>query len=199
MKLRLVCVGKLSLAYARDGVEEYTARLRRYLPFEALELREEKGGKKLDPAFVRERESVQLLEKIPVDYGTDQVLYHSERHMIDQIGDHPGMNMSEFARVMGVTKGAVSQVVKKLETKGVVRRYKSADNDKEVFIELTGPGRDIYAKHKEVNAESIGPLYEELKKYSDDKVYFLVEIFKWFDSFLDSAREQMLKHSKGGH
>ena len=46
MKLRLLCVGKLSLPYLRDGVEEYSDRLRRYLPFEALELREEKGGKK---------------------------------------------------------------------------------------------------------------------------------------------------------
>ena len=65
MKLRLLCVGKLSLAYARDGVEEYAGRLKRYLPFDAHELREEKGGKKADPAYVRERDSEQLLARIP--------------------------------------------------------------------------------------------------------------------------------------
>jgi DNA-binding MarR family transcriptional regulator len=119
--------------------------------------------------------------------------------MLDAIGDNPTMNISEFARNIGVTKGAVSQVVKKLEEKQVVRRYKQAENDKEVFIELTNLGKDIYKKHKKTNEESIIPLHDELLKYSDDKVYFLIEMFKWIDSYLDSARKQMLSHSKGEH
>lgn len=65
MKLRLLCVGKLSLSHARDGVEEFSKRLKRYLPFETLELREEKGGKKADPGYIRERESEQLLNRVP--------------------------------------------------------------------------------------------------------------------------------------
>ena len=99
MKLRLLCVGKLSLAYARDGVEEYTARLRRYLPFEALELREEKGGKKVDPAFLRERESRQLLDKILADafvvvldergrpHSSEELAGLVERHMLEGTGE----------------------------------------------------------------------------------------------------------------
>ncbi len=149
--------------------------------------------------FIRLANKYRSLEKIPVDYGAGHRLYHSERHMLDQIGDNPEMNITEFAHFVGVTKGAVSQVVKKLEGKGVVRRYKQIVNEKEVFIELTDQGRDIYKRHKKVNEESIAPLYEELRKYSDDKVYFLLEMFKWFDSFLDLSRERMLKHSKDGH
>lgn len=147
--------------------------------------------------FVKLSNKYQALEKIPVDYGAGKTLYHSERHMLDAIGDNPAMNVSEFARTIGVTKGAVSQVVKKLEEKQVVRRYKQAENDKEVFIELTNLGKDIYKKHKETNEESIIPLHDELLKYSDDKVYFLIEMFKWIDSYLDSVRKQMLSHSKG--
>ncbi len=146
--------------------------------------------------FIRLANKYRSMEKIPVDYGGEHSLYHSERHMLDQVGDHPEMNMTEFARMTGVTKGAVSQVVKKLETKGVVRRYKRIENEKEVLIELTELGREIYDKHKTVNEESTSPLYEELRKYSDDKVYFLLDMFNWFDSFLDSAREGMMDHSK---
>ena len=149
--------------------------------------------------FIKLSNKYQALEKIPVDYGTGKTLYHSERHMLDTIGENPAMNVSEFARNIGVTKGAVSQVVKKLEEKQVVRRYKQAENDKEVFIELTNLGKDIYKKHKETNEESIIPLHDELLKYSDDKVYFLIEMFKWIDSYLDSVRKQMLSHSKGEH
>jgi hypothetical protein len=43
------------------------------------------------------------------------------------------------------------------------------------------------------------PLYEELKKYSDDKVYFLVEMFKWLDTFLDESKIKMQGHSKRKH
>jgi len=95
VKLRLLCVGKLSLPYLRDGVEEYSDRLRRYLPFEALELREEKGGKKGDPAFIRDQESAQLLARIPEgafvtvldergrSFSSEKLAQLVERHMTD--------------------------------------------------------------------------------------------------------------------
>lgn len=65
MKLRLVCVGKVSEAYLREGVEEYASRIRRYLPFAALEVKEEKaGGKSAGSRFIREREGERILGKI---------------------------------------------------------------------------------------------------------------------------------------
>jgi DNA-binding MarR family transcriptional regulator len=149
--------------------------------------------------FIKLSNKYQALEKIPVDYGIGKNLYHSERHMLDAIGNNPGMNISELAGDQGVTKGAVSQIVKKLEGKQLIQRYKQAENDKEVFIELTELGEEIFSKHQRVNEESVIPLQEELLKYSDDKVYFLIEMFMWIDSYLDSARKQMLGHSKGKH
>ena len=149
--------------------------------------------------FIRLANKYKALEKIPVDYGVGTDLYHSERHLIDQIGDHPEMNITELAGLAGVTKGAISQTVKKLENKGVVTRYKGADNEKEVFLKFTDIGRDIYKKHKEVDREAIIPLYEELRKYSDDKVYFLVEMFKWMDTFLDDSTKKMQSHAGGKH
>lgn len=66
MKLRLVCVGKISESYLRVGVDEFTARISRYLPLLVNELKEEKGGgKKSDPRQLREREGERILEKIP--------------------------------------------------------------------------------------------------------------------------------------
>ena len=149
--------------------------------------------------FIRLCNKYKAMEKIPLDFGAGGLLYHSEMHMIDQIGDHPEMNITELAKSAGVTKGAISQTVTKLEKKGVVTRYKGADNEKEVFLQFTDIGRDIYKKHKEVDKEAIIPLYEELRKYSDDKVYFLVEMFKWMDKFLDESTEKMQSHAGGKH
>lgn len=66
MKLRLVCVGKVSESYLREGVEEFAARISRYLTLTTVELREEKGGgKKPDSRYLRDREGERILEKIP--------------------------------------------------------------------------------------------------------------------------------------
>lgn len=65
MKLRLVCVGKLSEGYLRAGVEEYATRIKRYLPFSTVELKEEKtGGKGAESPFIRTREGERILGKI---------------------------------------------------------------------------------------------------------------------------------------
>jgi len=149
--------------------------------------------------FVRLANKYNSLMKIPLDFGAGSHLYHSEIHMIDQIGDHPEMNITELAGLIGVTKGAISQTVKKLESKGVVTRYKRAENEKEVFLKFTDIGKKIYKEHKEIDKEAIIPLYEELKKYSGDKVYFLVEMFKWLDTFLDDSKKKMQSHAGGRH
>jgi DNA-binding MarR family transcriptional regulator len=159
----------------------------------------EKTCKEIVELFIKLANKYHSLEKIPVDYGVGKDLYHSERHLLDQIGDYPEKNITELAQFMGVTKGAISQTVKKLETKGIVNRYKGEENEKEVFIELTEIGKSVYEKHKEVNQRSTLPLHEELKKYSDDKVYFLVEMFKWMDKFLDKSKVKMQEHSKENH
>lgn len=150
-----------------------------------------KASKEIMELFIGAVSKYNALEKVPVKVSAKHDLYHSERHMLDKIGDHPVMNVTDFAKALGVTKGAVSQVVKKLESKGVVKRYKSGTNGKEVFLELTETGRKIYVEHKKTNDETIEPLLNELKKYPDDKIQFLIAMFKWIDGFLDQSGKKM--------
>lgn len=159
----------------------------------------EKTSAEIIELFIRLANKYKAMEKIPLDFGAGAHLYHSEMHLIDQIGDHPGMNITELAELAGVTKGAISQTVKKLESKGVVTRYKGTENEKEIFLKFTTIGKEIYNKHKEIDKEAIIPLCEELRKYSDDKVYFLVEMFKWIDAFLDDSKAKMQSHAGGKH
>ena len=65
MKLRLVCIGKLTESWQRSAAEEYAGRLQHYFPFELVELKEEKCGRKADLAGLLRREGERLLEKVP--------------------------------------------------------------------------------------------------------------------------------------
>lgn len=141
--------------------------------------------------FLQSVRTFNSLEKVPHKAGAEHSLYHSERHLMDMIGDQPGVNITEFARSAGVTKGAVSQLVKKLERKGLVRRYKSSSNDKEVLLELTREGREFCRSHKRKNEETIKPLIEELERHPDDKIDFLISMFEWINAYLGESGRRM--------
>lgn len=152
------------------------------------------ASKELMETFIRMVSKYNALEKHPVKYGTKHEFHHSERHMLDIFGDNPGMNITELAELLGVTKGAISQIVSKLEKKGAVRRYKEAGNGKEVRIELTAKGLEIYEHHKAKNDETISYLQGVLREHPDDKVEFLVEMFKSLESYLGSSKNRMQMH-----
>lgn len=62
MKLRVVWVGKSREGWVKEAVADYTGRIRRYLPLETGEVREEKGAIAED---MRRRECERLGKLIP--------------------------------------------------------------------------------------------------------------------------------------
>lgn len=95
MKVNLACVGKISETWMRTGIDDYANRIKRYLPFSEIELKEEKGGgKKSDPRFIKDREGERILGRIPdgafvlaldergVRLGSEELAGLLEKHMI---------------------------------------------------------------------------------------------------------------------
>ncbi|RMF86869.1 MAG: MarR family transcriptional regulator [Nitrospinota bacterium] len=157
------------------------------------------ASRELLERFIRLVNKYNALEKYPLRYGTPHRFYHSERHLLDIVGSHPHLNITAFARLAGVTKGAISQIASRLEKKGVIRRYKDPKNSKEVLIALTDLGREIYAQHQRINAETVRHLQEELAKYPDEQVAFLLHMFAWLEAYLDQSRARMAAHEQEGH
>lgn len=65
MKLRLLCVGRLSDAYLREGCILFLERLRHYLPLTVTELKEQKAANRGEVGRAVALEGEQLLERIP--------------------------------------------------------------------------------------------------------------------------------------
>jgi DNA-binding MarR family transcriptional regulator len=151
-------------------------------------------SKKILEIFIGLVNKYNAMGKHPMAFGTEYKFHHSERHMLDIVGDKPGLNITEFSKAAGVTKGAISQVVTKLEKKGALQRYRSDDNNKEIRIRLTQLGDTIYAHHQNVNEESINHLLQELDKHPEDKIEFLIHMFKWFEKYLDDSSKKMRVH-----
>jgi DNA-binding MarR family transcriptional regulator len=94
-----------------------------------------------------------IFEKQPCDFGTGSKVYITEIQTVSAIGENPNANLTQLAEIMGVTRGAISQTVRKLIAKKLVVRINSR-NHKEINLGLTDFGRQVsesYAtKMKEV-------------------------------------------------
>ncbi len=96
---------------------------------------------------------LQDLERKTHTYGTDQPLFIAEIHMIKAIREHPEAHLTALADRLGVTKGAVSQLVKKLEEKGMVVKDRDPANRARVVLSLTAKGERAYSVHERAHRD----------------------------------------------
>lgn len=83
-----------------------------------------------------------VISRKPVDYGTGDLLYFTEIHTISAIGRNREINLSRLSENMGVTRGAISQTVRKLVSKNLV--VKDNTNLKEFSLRLSDKGQAAY-------------------------------------------------------
>ncbi len=124
-------------------------------------------------------------EKKPRRFGVDELLHASEIHMVMLIGDNPGGHGAELARIAGVTRGAVSQLIAKLEKKGLVQKIDDTENGLKKVPVLTNKGKVAYYAHERYHEEMDGDLYDYVARLTDEQLVvienFLLELEKMAD------------------
>jgi DNA-binding MarR family transcriptional regulator len=100
------------------------------------------------------------MDKWPRDYGTGKPLSHSQIHFIAFVGQAPLNTVTKLGRLMGVTKGSVSQLATKLAREGYITKLHTLANNKEVQLALTKKGETARAGHDEYHRN----LYERYWK-----------------------------------
>ena len=150
-------------------------------------------------AIVLYEELLQKIEKLitriesmhtpALSFGTGVLMHQKEIHTVQAIGRHPGINVTKLAEYTGVTKGAVSQTIKKLTRKGLVKRTHAPGNAKEVVLELTELGwvgfynhekfhMDTFNVAREHYGEQLKNRLERINLAADDLNEILVEYGK---------------------
>ncbi|WP_432407531.1 MarR family transcriptional regulator [Wukongibacter sp. M2B1] len=124
-------------------------------------------------------------QKIPKDYGVGFLLYPSEIHTIAVIGLNPGINCMKLSHKMGVTRGATSQIVNRLEKKNLISKYKKEDNKKEVYLKLDKLGLIAFRNQKAIGDKFYKELYKKVEDASEKEIEFLEKIFNELEYFVD--------------
>ncbi|MBP2642934.1 MAG: MarR family transcriptional regulator [Firmicutes bacterium] len=111
------------------------------------------------------------LERYPRTFGKAGRLTLSEIHTIDAIGCGEGIQMSELAARLDVTKGAVTQIISRLEVKELVCRIPHPTDSRYTIVSLTKTGLLAYQAHAELDQK----LY---RKFSAQLAPQEIETFK---------------------
>jgi DNA-binding MarR family transcriptional regulator len=119
-----------------------------------------KGSRNLGRLFLQLRR----LERHPQTFGKAGSLTPSEIHTIEAIGYEGGILMNELAARLGVTKGAVSQLIVRLEAKQMVTRSSYPHDSRGVLISLTENGKKAYMAHEEVHLQFYDQLRSQLSQ-----------------------------------
>ena len=124
-------------------------------------------------------------EKKPQTYCKDIVLTQPEIHTIAIIGDYEGINVTNLARMRGITKGGASQMVYKLVDKGLVEKKVSPDSDAALCLYLTAKGKKARSEHRKMH-ETVGTMYEEILDQIPPKTLdSMVKLLQAFDEAID--------------
>lgn len=140
--------------------------------------------------FARIVELYGKLERLPKSYGTDELFTSAEIHLIETIGDHDdSLSVTELANLMGITKGAVSQRLKKLEKRGLTNKAEDPENISRARVFLTSKGKSAYFAHKHWHEKMDGGYLDYYKKVDKDKIIFLIEFMTQVEDFLQRAMD----------
>lgn len=143
----------------------------------------EKNTEAIIHQFERIINKYNLSEKKPRHYSTEYLLHRSEVHTIDAIGNNTGINVTELARYLGITKGGVSQMIDKLIKKNLVIKTPLSEN--EVSLKLTDEGKKVFDGHRNYHEAIYSEMSNLIEKLPNESLNAFAAVFNALEGFLD--------------
>jgi len=130
------------------------------------------------------------LEKRPRDFGTGEKLYSSEIQIVEVLGETEGLSVTDLSRMFGITKGAVSQTLKKMVAKELVLKTRDPRNASRFLLSLTAKGKAAFFAHMHWHEKVDGGFRKTLYQLDPEKIRFMTEFLETFEAFLVQRLQQ---------
>lgn len=106
------------------------------------------------------------------------LLYPVETHIIKIVGNHNEITTSEIARILNRTVSACSQILKRLEQKGLIYKKKNPHNNRKYHLSLSEKGKNIFYQHDQMEKEILKRYYQNMKMFNDEELKIYIRIQK---------------------
>ncbi|WP_232697801.1 MarR family winged helix-turn-helix transcriptional regulator [Brevibacillus daliensis] len=125
------------------------------------------------------------------DYGTGETINMMEVHTLTVIEENPGITVTEVALEWNRTKGAVSQIITKLEKRGLIIRKKEHDNAKNVHLYVTDRGEVLSKAHKDYDIKELTWADRTLhKSFTSEEIDVFYKVMQQYTELLDMPRQE---------
>ena len=111
----------------------------------------------------------------PHTFSCGVTLCTAETHMIELIGEQEGISSTMLCEILGVTKGAVSQILKKLKDKNLAECSAFRENGY-IALRLTSEGQEIFEEHRKMHVSLMQELYQMVESFPQEQK----EAIHWF-------------------
>ena len=127
-------------------------------------------------------------DSLPHRYGA-HILYQSEAHIIDLIGEHPEITVTELAAILKKTPSACSQIVRKLRAKGWVEQVRNTANNRQVMLRLTPAGEHVYRDHAAFDKQCQALTFRRLEGFTEAELATYLSIQRRInEAYADDVR-----------
>ena len=108
-------------------------------------------------------------DSLPHQYG-EVTMYQAESKVIQYIGRHKSVTITEIAASSGKTPSAYSQIIRKLKKKGWVEQVRNQRNNREYNLFLTEAGWQVFNDHHKFEQACYARTFEKLEVFTDEEL-----------------------------
>ena len=130
-------------------------------------------------------EKMVRIDRTPHHFGIEEPLTRAEIHLVAAIDENPGSSVTNLARIKGVTKSAISQMLTRLEKKGLVEKRIDEQNSSRLLLSLTPKGRRASREHERVHENIYRLFVDKVGELDDQSLRFLQTFMARADEMLD--------------
>jgi DNA-binding MarR family transcriptional regulator len=141
---------------------------------------------RISEQFQRVARKFAVIESLPVTFEDGETYHSAEVHTVALIGRHPDASGTDLASLAGVTRGAISQMLSKLEKRGIIERDHPAENAKEVRARLTDKGRRLFRSHEDHHTRFDRRMLDRFDMMSEREIAFLESVLTSIERYLDA-------------
>ena len=119
----------------------------------------------------------------------------TEVHCIHWIGTLDHANVTKVSNEMGMTRGAISKICKKLLKKNFIESYQEPENNKNIYFRIADGGKKIFEAHKITHNRAFGEKLNIVGRYDADEQAIILRFLMDINGLVEAKLEKFYADS----